>query len=421
MALRDERKQFTDAHMTHAIIIFNAGSSSLKFSLYRADGQPGHSQLLCRGNFNGIGHEVHFSAHDQAGNTLIDQTAGSGLSHADVLDQCLKWIKQTFIDLRLLAAGHRVVHGGGQFSRPVIIDADVLDTLQTLIPLAPLHQPHNLAAIRACALLDPRLTQIACFDTAFHHTQPDAATALALPADIIARGVRRYGFHGLSYEYIASQLPAVLGADNADGRVIAAHLGNGASLCGLHQRHSLATTMGFSTLDGVPMSSRCGSLDPGVLLYLLQELGMNPGQLSELLYRRSGLLGLSGGSDDMRALLTSPDPAAWRAIEIFVYRISREIGSLAAALQGLDALVFTAGIGENAPQIRARVCRQAAWLGIKFDAAANDPARLRASGATHPAGAACISAPDSPVAVWVIPTDEDLMIARHTWGLLRGE
>ena len=406
--------------MTDAIIVFNAGSSSLKFSLYRVPGPPRHNQLLCHGQFAGLGHQARFSAHDGSGAPLVEQTLGP-LSQADALRDALHWLRQAFPGLRLAAIGHRVVHGGGQFSAPARIDAAVLAQLRTLVPLAPLHQPHNLAAIEACMELNPAAPQVVCFDTAFHHTQPGQATAFALPADLAGRGIRRYGFHGLSYEYIASRLPEVLGEPGGDdpgcdGRIIVGHLGNGVSLCALRKRRSVATTMGFSTLDGIPMSSRCGSLDPGALLFLLQECGMNPGQLQELLYSRSGLLGLSGISDDMRVLLGSHEAAAARAIDIFVYHISRELGSLAAALGGLDALVFTAGIGENAAPIRAAVCRQAAWLGLRLDEDGNDPARVAA--AVHETGAARISAIGSPVSAWVIPTDEDLMIARHSWNLL---
>jgi len=276
------------------------------------------------------------------------------------------------------------------------------------VPLAPLHQPHNLAAVAAVAARHPQLPQVACFDTAFHHTQPAVATRFALPRHLSEEGVRRYGFHGLSYEYIAAALPRYLGAAPARGRVIVAHLGAGASLCALRDGCSVATTMSFTPLDGVPMGCRCGALDPGVVLYLLQEKGLSAAAVAALLYHESGLLGVSGLSDDMRTLLASELPAAREAVELFVYRIGREIGSLAAALGGLDALVYTAGIGEHAPQIRARVAAAAAWLGLELDPAANA------------AGGPRLATPRSRVSAWVIPTDEDLMIARHTWDLLAG-
>jgi len=274
-----------------------------------------------------------------------------------------------------------------------------------LIPLAPLHQPHHLAAIAAVARLHPDLPQIACFDTAFHHGEAKCVTDYALPRSLTDEGIRRYGFHGLSYECIASTLPDHLGA-GADGRVVVAHLGSGASLCAMARRQSVATTMGFTALDGLPMSRRCGALDPGVVLYLIQEKGMTAAQVSDLLYHDSGLYGVSGLSDDMKELLASDLPAAKEAVDLFVYRIGRELGSLAAALGGLDALVFTAGIGEHAPEIRRRVCLDAAWLGVVLDPSANL------------SGAACISHPDGHASAWVIPTNEDLMIARHAQRLL---
>jgi acetate kinase len=299
------------------------------------------------------------------------------------------------------AVGHRVGHGGLRYVEPVRVDDTVLAELETLVPLAPLHQPHNLAPIVALRGRRPELPQVACFDTAFHRTQPAVAQAFALPREYSEQGVRRYGFHGISYEYIASELPRY-DPRAAAGRVVVAHLGNGSSLCALRDGRSVATTMGFSSLDGLPMGTRCGALDPGVLLHLLNHYHLDTPALEALLYKGSGLLGVSGVSSDMRALLASTDPRAAAAVDLYVYRIGRELGSLAAALGGLDALVFTAGIGAHAAAVRARVCRDAAWLGLTPDEAANA------------AGGPRISRAGSTVSAWVIPTDEELMIARHT-------
>ncbi|MEI9981749.1 MAG: acetate/propionate family kinase [Aliidongia sp.] len=395
--------------MSDAILVLNAGSSSIKFSLFDATARPSRQGLICEGACDGIGHRVHFAAKDGAGATLVDQELADGTSHGDALAALLRWLENRFQHERLVAAGHRVVHGGPRYTAPVQIDAEVIAELERLVPLAPLHEPHHLAAIAALSKLHPVLTQIACFDTAFHHTQPELATAFALPRGLTAEGIRRYGFHGLSYEYIASVLPDVLGPAAAEGRVIVAHLGNGASLCALRQRKSQATTMSFTALDGLPMSRRCGTLDPGVVLYLIQEKGMTAQEVSNLLYNESGLLGVSGISDDMRVLLASDQTEAKEAVALFTYRIGRELGSLAAALGGLDALVFTAGIGEHAPEIRRRVCEDAAWLGVVLDHAANE------------IGGPCISRAGGIVSAWVIPTDEDVMIARHVWALLNGE
>jgi acetate kinase len=308
-------------------------------------------------------------------------------------------------DHELMATGHRVVHGGVAYSEPTLVTEGVLDGLSKLVPLAPLHQPHNLAPIRIVAGLMPQLPQVACFDTAFHHAQPEVAQAFALPSSITDRGVRRYGFHGLSYEYIASALPGVDKAAAA-GRVVVAHLGNGASMCAIKGGRSMASTMGFTAVDGLPMGTRSGALDPGVVLYLMDEMKMDARAIEKLIYQQSGLLGVSGISSDMRTLLASNEPRAKLAIDLFVYRIGRELGSLAAAIGGLDALVFTGGIGEKAAAIRERVCRDAAWLGIEFDAAANAK--------NGPA----ISTAASRVKAWVLPTNEELMIARHTRRLI---
>ena len=395
--------------MSDAILVLNAGSSSIKFSLFEGHMRPGPSGLICNGEFDGIGHRVHFVARGKSGTSLADQRLAEATTHEDALATLLNWVERQFPNNRLVAAGHRVVHGGSIYYIPVLIDPSVIDALHHLIPLAPLHQPHNVAAITAVANLHPALPQVACFDTAFHHARPEIAAAFALPRSITDQGVRRYGFHGLSYEYIASVLPDVLGSAAADGRVVVAHLGSGASLCAMHRRQSVATTMSFTPLDGLVMGTRCGDLDPGVILYLIQEKGMTPQAVTDLLYHSSGLLGVSGISDDMRILLASEDPLAANAVALFVYRFSQELGSLAASLGGLDALVFTAGIGEHAPEIRRRACQHASWLGVELDDAANA------------SGAARISTPASTVSVWVIPTNEDLMIARHTSDLTEGD
>ncbi|WP_022723073.1 acetate/propionate family kinase [Rhodopseudomonas sp. B29] len=394
--------------MSEVLLVLNAGSSSIKFALFEAHSEPTAEHLICEGAISGIGHKAHFKATGRSGEALIDEVLPDGETLDEAMAALIDWIERGFPDQSLAAAGHRVVHGGAIFDAPVVIAAGVVDQLRSFEPLAPLHQPHNLAAIEALSKLHPNLPQVACFDTAFHHRQSEVATAFALPRDLHAEGVRRYGFHGLSYEYIAGRLPAVAGPAVADGRVVVAHLGSGASMCAMRARSSVATTMGFTALDGLMMGSRCGELDPGVVLYLIDQRGMSVKAVTDLLYHSSGLLGVSGISDDMRTLLESDDPRAREAIELFVYRISRELGSLAAALGGLDALVFTGGIGEHAPEIRKRVCDLAGWLGITLDAAANA------------AGAARISIPESKVSVWVIPTDEDLMIARHVWRLVDG-
>ena len=390
---------------TEAILALNAGSSSIKFSLFDASNGKDTLPLLYQGQVDGIGSEPLFLAHDINGYTLVDEklktTSKAVPGHKEALGVLLDWIERLETELTLIAVGHRVVHGGTLFSAPVLVNSQVINQLELLVPLAPLHQPHNLAAIRSIVTIKPDVPQIACFDTAFHRTQPPVAQNFALPYDLTDQGIKRYGFHGLSYEYIANVLPDYV--DNkADGRVIVAHLGNGASMCAMQGRKSLATTMGFTALDGLPMGTRCGSIDPGVILYLLSELHMDAPGITDLLYHRSGLLGVSGQSSDMRELLTSNSPRAAEAIDLFVYHIQREVGSLAAALGGLDVLVFTAGIGERAAPIRTKVCQDLQWLGVQFDETANR------------SGGPKISSDSSAVSVWVIPTDEDLMIARHT-------
>jgi acetate kinase len=302
---------------------------------------------------------------------------------------------------RLVGVGHRVVHGGPEYARPVRLDTDVLAGLEAFVPLAPLHQPHNLAPIRLLLERAPELQQVACFDTSFHRSNPEIAQMFALPAELHAQGVRRYGFHGLSYEYIASVLPN-FDAKGARGRTVVLHLGNGASMCAIQAGKSVTSTMGFTAVDGLPMGTRTGSLDPGVILYLMDQRGMDARAIEKLIYNQSGLLGVSGISSDMRILLASDDARAKLAIDLYVYRIRRELGSLAAALDGLDAIVFTAGVGENAEAIRSRVCEDAAWLGVALNQQANA------------AGGPCISTRGSKVSAWVIPTNEELMIARHT-------
>jgi acetate kinase len=386
--------------MNAAVVVINAGSSSVKFALWKARAED--AELLLKGEVSGIGRLPHFIAHDAAGKILADRTwdAVDGGQEA-LFRRLLDWIDEHAAGGKLVAAGHRVVHGGSRFTAPVVIDARVLRELEDLIPLAPLHQPHNLQAIRSLSAAHPGLPQVACFDTAFHAARADTAMRFALPREMHDAGIRRYGFHGLSYESIARSL-ARLAPDLARGRVVVAHLGNGTSLCAMRRGMSVDTTMSFTTLDGLPMGTRCGSIDAGALLFLLDK-GMTSQALRLLLYQQSGLLGVSGGiSGDMRDLLASKLPEAAQAVDLFVYRAVCEIGGMAACLGGLDGLVFTAGIGERAPIIRERICHGLAWLGIALDPAAN--AR----------GEGCITAPTSRVSAWVIPTDEARMIAQHT-------
>lgn len=387
--------------MADVILVLNAGSSSIKFSVFEV--RPNAQELLLRGQIEGLHTAPRFVAKDPAGATIGERTwpEGTRLGHAGAIDYMVGFLREKHKEHRLIAVGHRVVHGGLEFSEPTFVTAEVISRLEKFVPLAPLHQPHNLLPIRIVAERRPELPQVACFDTAFHRAQPEVAQAFALPAAITERGVRRYGFHGLSYEYIASALPQ-LDARAAAGRVVVFHLGNGASMCAMRAGKSVATTMGFTAVDGLPMGTRCGAIDPGVMLYLMDELKMDARAIEKLIYQKSGLLGVSGLSSDMRVLLASDDPRATFAVELFVYRIGRELGSLAAALGGLDALVFTGGIGEHAVAIREWVCRNAAWLGVELDATANAADRPR------------ISSRESHIPVWVIPTNEELMIARHT-------
>jgi acetate kinase len=387
------------------ILCLNAGSSSLKFALFESV-TPGEPQPLASGKIENIGLAPHLIAHDAQGHVFAEQRWAStdGATHESLLAGLLDRLEAQ-VGTALVAVGHRVVHGGRDFSAPVLVDEDVLERLDALCPLAPLHQPHNLAAIHALAAARPGLPQVACFDTAFHHGQPDLATRFALPRALDEEGVRRYGFHGMSYEYIARRMTRD-GTLPTGGKVIAAHLGNGASLCALKDGRSIDTTMGFTALDGLMMGTRCGTLDPGAVLYLFQQKGMSPQAVEHLLYNESGLLGVSGLSSDMRELLASKDPRARQAVDLFTYQIARQAGALASSLGGPDSFVFTAGIGENAPEVRSRVCARLAWLGMVIDEDANRR------------NAPVISAADSPVTIRVIPTDEELMIAIHTTDLL---
>ncbi len=391
--------------MSDAILVLNAGSSSIKFSVFLEHGDA--LDLLLGGQIEGLYTAPRFKAKDAAGAAVGERQwpAGEPFGHDGAVGFLADFLREQLHEHRLVAVGHRVVHGGLAYAAPVRLTAEIVGHLERFIPLAPLHQPHNLKPIKLLLANRPDLPQVACFDTAFHRRQPEVAQAFALPPEITERGVRRYGFHGLSYEYIASVLPEY-DPRAAAGRTVVLHLGNGASLCALHHGASVASTMGFTAVDGLPMGTRCGNLDPGVVLYLMDELKMDARAIEKLLYQQSGLLGVSGISSDMRTLLASDQPKARFAVALFVYRIGRELGSLAAALGGLDALVFTAGIGEHAVAIRERVCQAAAWLGVGLDPAANA------------AGGPRISTAESRVVVWVLPTNEELMIARQTRRLL---
>lgn len=393
--------------MADAILVLNAGSSSLKFTGYRVEAEGGLAKIFS-GKTEELTGAARFEARDASGAVVATRAWDDPPGHAGALAHLLDWLRGHAGDARLVGVGHRVVHGGLDFAAPVQVDAAILERLRAFIPLAPLHQPHNLHPIARMLGTAPGLPQVACFDTAFHRSAPEVSQAFALPREITERGVRRYGFHGLSYEYIASVLPG-LDPVAAAGRTITLHLGNGASMCAMLAGRSVASTMSFTALDGLPMGTRCGAIDPGVPLYLMRELGMGANAIEDLLYNRSGLLGVSGVSSDMRAILASDAPEAAFALELYAYRIGREIGSLAAALGGLDAVVFTAGVGENAPEIRARAARHAAWLGLALDPRANAAGR----------GARRIGTADSRVSAWMIPTDEELMIARHTLAVIR--
>ena len=391
--------------MNDAILVLNAGSSSIKFLLFAE--RDGALHPVVRGQIEGLHTHPRFAARDADGALLAEKSWGEGMSigHDGAVAHLADFLRGQGDGLDLAAVGHRVVHGGMEYAEPVGLDLDVLAVLEKFIPLAPLHQPHNLSPIRLLMGRRPDLPQVACFDTAFHATNPDISRRFAIPRELHDAGVRRYGFHGLSYEYVASVLP-VHEARAAAGRTIVCHLGNGSSMCALEGGRSIASTMGFTAVDGLPMGTRCGAIDPGVLLYLMDQRGMDARAIEKLIYSQSGLLGISGISSDMRKLLGSDDPRAKLAVDLYLYRIRRELGSLAAALGGLDALVFTAGIGENSAAVRERICRDAAWLGLELDRAANEKGGPR------------ISAAGSRVVAWVIPTNEELMIAKHTQRLV---
>jgi acetate kinase len=391
--------------MNDYTVVVNAGSSSLKFSVYHHTDADSW-EPASRGQVEGLGTNPQFSAKNGAGERVADLALGSTIGDAKAaLGFVADWLRERLPGAHVCGVGHRVVHGGAEYASPTIVTPEVLEKLRALIPLAPLHQPYNLAAIEAVGERLPGVPQVVCFDTSFHRGQPDVAQLVPLPREIRDAGVQRYGFHGLSYEYIASALPSIA-PEIADARVVVAHLGSGASLCALENGKSIDSTLGFTALDGLCMGTRPGALDPGIVLYLFQGLGMSVKDVETLLYKKSGLIGISGISNDMRALLGNSAPAARLAVDFFVYRAAKEIAAMAAALGGIDGLVFTAGIGENSPEIRKRICAASAWLGIEIDDMANAASGPR------------ISTKGSKVAAWVIPTNEELMIARHTGALL---
>jgi acetate kinase len=389
--------------MERGLLVINAGSSSIKFAGYVVKDEL---LFLGKGQVEGLRTEPRFVCKNAAGHMLGEHHWPGAITHGEAIDYMISWIEARATNVRVAAAGHRVVFGGAAYAGPIQLDETAIAEIEKLVAFFPLHLPHNLAAIKALAELHPTLPQVACFDNSFHRTQPRVAQLFALPRRMFDQGVRRYGFHGLSYEFIARTLPEH--APEAT-RVVVAHLGSGASLCALRNGKSVESTLGFSGLDGLPMGTRPGALDPGVILYLLQALGMDAKAIEKLLYTESGLLGVSGISNDMRDLLASGDSRAKEAIELFVYHIIKNLGALTAVLGGIDALVFTAGIGEHAPEIRERVCFRAEWIGVRLDPVANT------------AGGPRITAAESPVSAWVIPTDEERMIAIHTRCLLTEE
>jgi len=386
-------------------LVLNAGSSSLKFCVFQRR-ENKDWQVAARGQIEGIGTSPQLSAKDAQGVVLVKDSLDASVSdgHA-AIDALASWLRSKWQGARVLGIGHRIVHGGVRYGQPVVMTRQILSDLHELIPLAPLHQPYNLAAIDAAFERLPDVPQVGCFDTGFHSGHSPVVDLIPLPRSICKSGLQRYGFHGLSYEYVASVLPEVA-PGVAKGRVIVAHLGSGASLCALKDGESVDSTLGFTALDGVCMGTRPGSLDPGVVLYLFQNLGLTAKEVETMLYKQSGLLGISGISNDMRDLIDRSEPEARLAVDYFVYRAAKEIGALTAVLGGIDALVFTAGIGENSPQIRRRICEASSWLGVDLDIEANTT------------GGPQISTAQSKVSVWVVPTNEELMIARHTWSLL---
>jgi acetate kinase len=390
--------------MSEYLLVLNAGSSSLKFRVYeRTPASDWHTGA--NGQIEGIGTNARFKADDGAGQALDEQSLPSVKDGRGALDKVAEWLRVRYPHAQPRGVGHRVVHGGARYAEPTIVTPEVVEDLEALVPLAPLHQPHNLAPINVLRERMPTVPQVACFDTAFHRGQPAVAELVPLPKEIRDRGVQRYGFHGLSYEYISKALPKAAPAI-ARGRVIAAHLGSGASLCAMKDGKSQDCSFGFTALDGICMGTRPGSVDPGVILHLFQSLGLSAKEVETMLYKQSGLLGISGISNDMRNLLASDAAEARLAVDYFVYRAAKEIGAFAAVLGGVDGIVFTAGIGERSAEIRKRICQASGWLGVELDAAANERHGSR------------ISTERSRVSAWVVPTNEELMIARHTGRLL---
>ncbi|HSG24285.1 MAG TPA: acetate/propionate family kinase [Azonexus sp.] len=390
-----------------AYLVLNAGSSSLKFSAFRQHSHSDELETLLSGQISGIGSSARFEAKGADRRVLADHTWDDKDSACrdTLLQYVLRWIRSTLVDDEIIAVGHRVVHGGRNLGQPMRVSPKLLEELDSLVPLAPLHQPHNLAPMRILAKSFPDLEQVACFDTAFHSTQPWLARTFALPQELTSEGVCSYGFHGLSYEYVTGKLLESR-PDLAEGHIVICHLGNGSSLCAVKGGRSMDTSMGFTALDGVPMGTRSGSIDPGVILYLMREKKMDLESIEDLLYRQSGLLGVSGISNDMKVLQESSDPNARKAVELFCFRVAKEVAALAASMGGLDALVFTAGIGENSPEIRALIAERLEWLGVKLDKESNGRKAYE------------ISAADTKVPVFVVPTNEEMMIAKHTINVL---
>jgi len=391
--------------MNDYALILNAGSSSLKFCIFRRP-EGGDWGLEARGQIEGIGTAPRLSVKNAGDEKIEDKSLDGAIKEVNgAIEALASWLRSRYGGARVLGVGHRVVHGGKKYSSPVIINPQVIKDLEDLIPLAPLHQPYNLAAIKAVTERLPDVPQVACFDTGFHSGQSEVVQLVPLPEDIRKTGLQRYGFHGLSYEYIASVMPAT-SPEIAKGRVIVAHLGSGASMCAMKDGKSIDSTLGFTALDGLCMGTRPGAIDPGVILYLFQNLGLSAKEVENILYKKSGLIAISGISNDMRDLLGRKEPEAALAVDYFIFRAAKEIGALAAVLGGIDGLVFTAGIGENSAEIRQRICEATRWLGVELDYEANNRKDPR------------ISLPQSKVSTWVIPTNEELMIARHTARLL---